>query len=150
MHAHAHAHAHAYMPPNHHHDALLWMAPLLSGGGYSSESLGFALGLHNLTRLDGGLMAGVRQFGEPQDESFVEGLPKALIPPLRHLFGAGASQDAASGVVVCHSTPDAWVPSKFEGWDELEPCPPPTAAVSVGRTMFETDSVPREWVERCR
>ena len=97
------------MVSNHHQDALLWMAPLLSGGDYSSESLGFALGLHNLTRLDGGLMAGVRQFGEPQDESFVEGLPKALIPPLRHLFGAGASQDAASGVVVCHSTPDAWV-----------------------------------------
>ena len=53
----------------------------------------------------------------------------------------------ASGSLVCGCEQ---VPSKFEGWDELEPCPPPTAAVSVGRTMFETDSVPREWVERCR
>lgn len=51
--------------------------------------------------------------------------------------------------MVCHSTPDAWVPSKFAGWDALSPCPPRGAAYVVGRTMFETDSLPHDWVGRC-
>lgn len=130
---------------------LLWMAPLLSGGGYSSEAIAFALGLRNETRRAGApsVSLGVRQFAEQQDDAFVDGLPQSVVRTLQPLFVTGARSRAARGVVICHSTPDAWVPSKFLGWDDIEPCPPAEAAVRVGRTMFETSSVPLEWVERC-
>ena len=54
---------------------LLWMAPALSGGGYSSEALAFAQGLarrmpNNWFRL--------RQLAYLPDENFLDGLPTAL------------------------------------------------------------------------
>jgi hypothetical protein len=119
---------------------LLWMAPLLSGGGYSSEAIAFALGLRNLTRRDAsaatttappGVSFSVRQFAEQADGSFLSGLPRSDARQLESLFAAGRSTAAARGVVVCHSTPDAWVPSKFPGWDEVAPCPPPEARIKV-------------------
>lgn len=126
------------------HVPLLWMAPLLSGGGYSSEAIAFALGLLNLTRRDATAIPtapvplpgsfGVRQFGEPADETFLSGLPRSDSRQLEPLFAAGWAPDAASGVVVCHSTPEAWVPSKFPGWDEVAPCPPPEAKIKVSAT----------------
>ena len=116
---------------------LLWMAPFLTGGGYSSEALSFALGLQNATsaaRADPSAVRisfGVRQFAEQPNEAYIEGLPRATVRTLQYLLDAGEPPGAAAGVVVCHSTPDAWVPSKYPGWDELAPCPPPGAGVKV-------------------
>ena len=123
---------------------LLWMSPALAGGGYASEALAFAQGL--AARLPTSFR--LRQFAEQPDVDFMDGLPKALLSVLQLVAEAPNSAPHA-GVVVCHSPPDAWVPSKFSGWDVLSPCPPPGASVVIGRTMYETDSVPEEWVQRC-
>ena len=130
---------------------LLWMAPALAGGGYSSEAITFALGL--APRLTARGFA-LRQFADQPDQGFMSGLPASTTEVLQPVveFPGQNRFDARlrrRGVVVCHATPDAWVPSKFPGWDELAPCPPKSAAFTVGRTMFETDSMPTEWVERC-
>jgi hypothetical protein len=153
---------------------LLWMAPALSGGGYASEALAFAQGLS--AALPSRKSFGIRQFAEQIDHGFVDGLPPALLgvltercvqwsgsnprrfpsvlkgrPAIIHVSCTVEPPTATrhAGVVVCHSPPDAWVPSKFPGWDALSPCPPPGARHTIGRTMYETDSVPAEWVTRC-
>lgn len=120
------------------------MSPLLSGGGYSSEAIAFALGLRPRLR-----NFGVRQFAEQFSDTFAEGLSQPVQANLSLLLRRGARAKADRNVVICHSTPDAWVPSKFPGWDEIAPCPPPGARWRIGRTMFETDSVPADWVARC-
>lgn len=130
---------------------LLWMAPALTGGGYSSEAISFALGL--APRL-GIKRFALRQFAEQPDEKFLAGLPSETAQILQQVmeFPGQRSFDAhlgRRGVVVCHATPDAWVPSKFPGWDVLAPCPPSDEAFTIGRTMFETDSIPADWVGRC-
>ena len=130
------------MPPT--SPAILWMAPAFSGGGYSSEALAFAQGLMPLL----GKRFKLRQFAEQADESFFHGLPESLTKPLLLRFDF-PNADPGKGTVVCHSPPDAWRPSKFPGWDQLAPCPPPNAKFVIGRTMYETDSVPRDWVDRC-
>lgn len=81
-------------------------------------------------------------------EDFISGLPGALLANLSRNFEM-PNAHRFGGVVVCHSPPDAWVPSKFAGWDALAPCPPSGAHRIVGRTMFETDSLPSGWVARC-
>ena len=101
---------------------LLWMSPALAGGGYSSEALAFAQGLAK--RMASKFI--LRQFAEHIDEEFINGLPTSLSNVLRSVT-EGPNSMSHDGVVVCHSTPDAWVPSKFLGWDELAPCPPPGA-----------------------
>ncbi|KAL1495796.1 hypothetical protein AB1Y20_016657 [Prymnesium parvum] len=129
---------------------LLWMAPALSGGGYSSEALTFALGL--APRL--GRRFSLRQFAEQADTHFASGLPphlSALLSRALELPGDRGfdTRLRRRGVVVCHATPDAWVPSAFAGWDAIAPCPPAHAPFAVGRTMFETDALPAAWVARC-
>ena len=118
---------------------------MLAGGGYSSEALGFALGL--LPRL--GKRFALKQFAEQQDPNFVEGLPEAVYDAIDPAYERGETRKMQSGIVVCHATPDAWVPSKFPGWDSIAPCPPRGARYTIGRTMYETDSLPADWVTRC-
>ena len=99
--------------------SLLWMAPALSGGGYSSEALAFGLGLVGQSGLDYAL----RQFAVQPDAEFYEGLPPSIEGMLRAHYEPPNAEPVRDGVVVCHSTPDAWVPSKFPGWDAVAPCP---------------------------
>ena len=122
---------------------FLWMSPALSGGGYSSEALAFAQGLAELLP-----NFHLRQFAEHADEKFVEGLPHTLEETIDKVHEEPNAARFA-GTVVCHAPPDAWKPSKFSGWDVLAPCPPRGASHVVGRTMYETDSLPKDWVRRC-
>ena len=124
--------------------SLLWMSPAFAGGGYASEALSFAQGL--AARLPSFRM---RQFAEQPDESFLNGLPESLLSLLQSGVAEFPNAERHAGAVVCHSPPDAWKPSKFSGWDALSPCPPLGATHVIGRTMYETDSVPAEWVARC-
>ena len=122
------------------------MAPALSGGGYSSEALAFAQGLAPLLQSKFTL----RQFAEQPSEDFFSGLPESFRELLMARLELPNAQPVQKGTaVVCHSPPDAWLPSKFPGWDQLSPCPPPGAKFAIGRTMYETDGVPGEWVARC-
>ena len=131
--------------------AVSWYSPLLSGGGYSSEAISFALdlGFGN----DGAVPSfGAVQFAEHVDSSFERGLPPQHRAELHELLGRGRANRAAfvrgePGVAVCHSTPDVWHRDGAFGWGRAEPCPPPGEAVfAVGRTMYETDRIPSSWV----
>ncbi|GAB4819334.1 hypothetical protein N2152v2_006380 [Parachlorella kessleri] len=53
-------------------------------------------------------------------------------------------------VIICHSVPGAWsLPDPLFETTRCPPYPLEEAAYVVGRTMFETDSLPPEHVERC-
>ena len=128
-----------------------WYAPFLAGGGFASEASAFVVGLARLSPTDAATVA-VRavNFAEPpRDESVrdVEPEVRRAMTKAVHVTGA-RGRDVDVDVVVCHSTPDAWVPSAFPGWDRVAPCPPAWASVRVGRAMFETDRVPASWVPR--
>ena len=120
------------------------MSPALAGGGYSSEAISFAQGLVPLFKNK----FGMRQFAEQANEDFAAGLPGNQTKLVKRAMRRGDGMRAVD-VVVCHSPPDAWVPSLYPGWDAVAPCPPPGARYAVGRTMYETDGVPPEWVARC-
>ncbi|KAJ1621952.1 hypothetical protein T492DRAFT_1065749 [Pavlovales sp. CCMP2436] len=122
---------------------VVWMAPFLSGGGYSSEAISFVLELARLVP-----QLRIAQFAEPQSDAFVDGLSDAQYAALASI----AQRPTAAGartLAICHSTPDVWVPSRYPGWDETAPCPPPHAEIAVGRTMYESDRLPADWAARC-
>ena len=62
------------------------MAPLLSGGGYSSEAIAFSLGLANSSL---GRRFAVRQFAVQADEDFASGLPPKQVRTLGRLLRRG-------------------------------------------------------------
>jgi hypothetical protein len=119
-----------------------WYAPFLAGGGYSSEAISYALELESPD-------FAIVQFAEPADHGFARGVPRAAMDILDKQMMRARSFNGPS-IQICHSTPDAWVPSMFPGWDAVAPCPHPSdAAYAIGRTMYETDRIPVSWVERC-
>jgi hypothetical protein len=112
--------------------SLWWMAPFFSGGGYSSEAIGFAQGL------DGRVHMRISQHGDALKYSFVAGLDADLFRMLLRMLSTLV--DVGRTVVVCHSEPGAWYPPLYS----TEPCPHPyfgSPAYVVGRTMFETDRI---------
>lgn len=130
---------------------MVWMAPALNPGGYSSEALSYAMALEAEYAGAKGKRKpqrfGLKQFAEQQDQQFVEGLPAATKQVLAKLFTTGA-QRTAWEVAVCHSTPDVWHADGAFGWGRVQPCPPRGVVYTVGRTMYETDRLPDTWVPR--
>ena len=127
------------------HAPVVWMAPFLTGGGYSSEAISYALALeHELHNFS------IVQFAEQADAAFAGGLPHNIHNSMHRLMRRGRTDRShPQAIAICHSTPDVWVPSAFPGWDSVAPCPPPSAAYRIGRTMYETDRVPIDWTKRC-
>ena len=123
-----------------------WFAPFFSGGGYCSEARSFVLaldkvGYHNLS---------IVQHGDSLNAQFVRGQhekEKNIIAKYDKLVHS----NGYPMISVCHSEPGAWyVPNPRY---HTSPCPfvRPNSVLSfykVGRTMFETDSIPTGWVER--
>lgn len=123
--------------------SLLWMAPFLSGGGYSSEALSYVSAVEACKVVN---KLKISQHGDAENVEFWKGLPSATRRTLLPLFFEDI--DLASSLVVCHSEPGAWYPPLFQ----TPPCPPTgynQAAYVIGRTMFETDNVTPHHVERC-
>lgn len=88
----------------------------------------------------------LEQHGDLESLEFWEGLP----PEVKHLaFQLYQNQCRMNEtIVVCHSEPGAWNPPLFE----TLPCPPSDYhdfRAVIGRTMFETDRLNLEHVERC-
>ena len=60
--------------------------------------------------------------------------------------------DITTRIVVCHSEPGAWH-APYPNY-QTQRCPPvkedggPVQTLNIGRTMFETDSVPDGWIQR--
>ncbi|CAD7936033.1 unnamed protein product [Amoebophrya sp. A120] len=71
--------------------------------------------------------------------------------PLHHQQDnyAGGVVEKGELAAICHSTPDVWHEDGAFGWGNLQTrCPPPSAKIRIGRTMFETDTLPSSWVPR--
>eukprot|EP01018_Ginkgo_biloba_P012276 Gb_00702 [translate_table: standard] len=122
---------------------VLWMAPFLSGGGYSSEAWSYVAALEatkSIPRLR------ILQHGDLESLQFWAGLPDDTKALALKLYGGNFQLNET--VVICHSEPGAWYPPLFE----TTPCPPSgydEPLYVIGRTMFETDRVNPEHVKRC-
>ncbi|XP_023542823.1 uncharacterized protein LOC111802622 [Cucurbita pepo subsp. pepo] len=124
---------------------VLWMAPFLSGGGYSSEAWSYILALHDHVRNPNFRLA-IEQHGDLESIDFWEGLPDSVKNLAIELHRTKCRINET--IVVCHSEPGAWNPPLFETF----PCPPgvyQNFKSVIGRTMFETDRVSQEHVNRC-
>ncbi|XP_073135945.1 uncharacterized protein [Henckelia pumila] len=120
---------------------VVWMAPFLSGGGYSSEAWSYVSALKNPF-----FKLGIRQHGDGQNLGFWEGLPLDMRNLAIELYQTECPMDET--IVICHSEPGAWYPPLFYTF----PCPPASYGkwrAVIGRTMFETDRVNVEHVRRC-
>ncbi|XP_073020084.1 uncharacterized protein [Primulina eburnea] len=127
---------------------VIWMAPFLSGGGYSSEAWSYVLALHGYLKKQESpfFKLGIRQHGDGENLEFLEGLPLDTKNLAIELYQTECQMDQS--IVICHSEPGAWYPPLFETF----PCPPAGYGrwrAVIGRTMFETDRVNAEHVKRC-
>ena len=87
--------------------------------------------------------------GDAFNDAFLRGLTPDYREMILELLRK-RSPPAGECVVVCHSEPGAWSPPRYN----TAPCPPQgygkhAALRVVGRTMFETDRLAKEHVERC-
>ena len=117
---------------------MIWSAPFFSGGGYCSEALAFVLALS--PHLPSSLQ--IVQHGDSLSQSFYRGLPSSVQSSLLSLLHHPIEPSTA--VSICHSEPGAWYPPHYQ----TSRCPPLHSAVSIGRTMFETDRLPQGWSQR--
>nr|GMC94060.1 uncharacterized protein LOC109147924 isoform X2 [Ipomoea batatas] len=127
---------------------VLWMAPFLSGGGYSSESWSYILSLHEFAKHQKSPKFSLRieQHGDLENIEFWEGLSVEMRNLAIELHQTQCTLDET--IVICHSEPGAWYPPLFE----TLPCPPigyENFKAVIGRTMFETDRVSADHVNRC-
>ncbi|KAK7343954.1 hypothetical protein VNO77_13103 [Canavalia gladiata] len=125
---------------------VLWMAPFLSGGGYSSEAWSYVSALHNKHTKMQSFRLAIEHHGDLESLEFWEGLPRDMKNLARELYQTECRMNET--IVVCHSEPGAWYPPLFETF----PCPPSFShdfKSVIGRTMFETDRVNGEHVKRC-
>ena len=107
---------------------LVWCAPIYEATGYADEARGI------LTALDA---ASVPVVLRPVQERQVPGFREQLAPNMaRALAAQERRQSAPPFVLVEHFLADGFVPA-------------PAADAVVGRTMFETDALPPDWVAAC-
>lgn len=105
-----------------------WQAPILNPSGYGSEALNFVVPLAPHVDL------GVRHNSTIVSRDFVDGL---LVEDRRQLDQLVPRKgDAVGEILICHGPPSAF--------DHAA-----DATYRIGRTMFETDRLPLEWVQRC-
>lgn len=107
---------------------VVWLAPWQNPSGYCSEALAYARGL------DGRCSLELADVARTRSEQFVSGLPDAMRSLLSSKLRNAPS--VAGKIVIQH-----FPASGFE--------PLPGAKYCIGRTMFETDSLPAGWVARC-
>lgn len=109
--------------------SLLWQAPLLDTSGYAEEARAFVAGLHELQYAVGAVHAG------RVSQRFIDQLSEAPPKWFPSLFSAFQTSISLPGVSIVHQPGNALHRHPGAGWN-------------VGRTMFETDSLPPDWVTR--
>lgn len=116
---------------------LHWMAPFFSLSGYGTEAISFCLPLSKMMpdRVQ------IKQYGDGQHPRVSEGWTPEMRTELNHMN----HRDYKGPVIsVCHSTPSSWAQTAWK-----PPfCPPTNSIFKIGRTMFETTSVPLGWTQR--
>jgi glycosyltransferase involved in cell wall biosynthesis len=106
---------------------VAWLAPIFEPTGYADESRAFILYMR-----EHGLELAARPMGQGT-ERFRAGLPPLQVARLDRAIAKPIAADAI--IVVC-------MPGF--GLQRVS-----DQAYMIGRTMYETDSVPADWVERC-
>ncbi len=105
----------------------VWIGPIYEPTGYADEGRGLLFALEQA-----GVPIALRAKAA-LDADFAHGLPT----PMREVLERQQSRALANPfVLVQHYVADGFVEA-------------PTAAYNVGRTMFETDSLPPNWVAKC-
>ncbi|GMF11759.1 unnamed protein product [Phytophthora lilii] len=155
--------------------AVLWYAPFLSGGGYCSEAHSYVVALdaaqralsasastagsgdeveavdeeENTSTSEQPFELLITQHGDSLNPSFIRDLPEDMRSKLeqhwieeRDFYWRLKQRKIA--IAICHSEPGAWEPAHYR----TSRCPPEKALYKVGRTMFETDRVPKGWPDR--
>ncbi|KAK1948386.1 Ubiquitin conjugating enzyme E2 B [Phytophthora citrophthora] len=152
--------------------AVLWYAPFLSGGGYCSEAHSYvvavdtAMGKSSVSAsscsnaedsedeqdakaLEKPFELLITQHGDSLNPSFIRDLPADMKSKLEHHWIEERDfywrlKNRKVALAICHSEPGAWAPAHYM----TSRCPPEKAQYKVGRTMFETDRVPKGWPDR--
>ena len=107
---------------------LRWSAPIFNPSGYASEAINFVLPLEKSCNL------GICHNSSIWSEAFTRGLPASECEALFQLSERFVSLQG--GICISHG------PAGF--LTRL-----PDADYSIGRTMFETDRIPPDWVAAC-
>ncbi len=109
------------------HANLVWCAPVYEATGYADEARGFLSALNRAN-----VPVALRALGTGED-AFRASLPRKV----RHVLEAQQRRKLAHPItVVQHYLADGFVPAE-------------NVAFQIGRTMFETDSLPPHWVAQC-
>jgi glycosyltransferase involved in cell wall biosynthesis/protein-L-isoaspartate O-methyltransferase len=104
---------------------VVWSGPLLDPSGYGEESRHFALALQEV-----GIPIAIQPLPWSHDQT-------ALIPEEHAALQAMSERAVKPGFVhITQNFPPAFAPH-------------PQAGLRIGRTMFETDRLPAEWVRAC-
>jgi len=115
---------------------VLWMAPFWTKSGYGTEAISFVTGLEEA--LHSRVM--VWQYGDKAQSESVNPKTSKMLDKMRDRIKTWDTPV----VGICHATPYTWWP----GSRLHRQCPPPNAAIRIGRTMFESNSVPLSWIRK--
>jgi hypothetical protein len=128
---------------------LRWYAPFYSGGGYSSEALDFVR-----AAAEGNIPVAVYQHGDSFNNKYVNGILSRNSREFLYAHDGergGALTGSTSHINVCHSEPGAWS-APTPNYRTSNSCPPHSSSANkqfnIGRTMFETSTIPSGWSRR--
>lgn len=107
---------------------IVWLAPFFNPSGYTSEAFAFTQSLADKVDLQ------ISNISNIHSKEFIDGLALELQEILKKYFTKNIN--IKDKIVVYHFP--AYAFSKH-----------PDAKYSIGRTMFETDSLPKDWVDKC-
>lgn len=118
---------------------VLWFAPFYNPSGYASEAIQFVESLSNA------IPQRIYHANTIYSSQFVAGLPADTRTTLQQLdytrsLNGLPFKDQSFGtqehILICHQNPLGFFRNK-------------DSAYCIGRTMFETDRIPDDWIERC-
>jgi glycosyltransferase involved in cell wall biosynthesis len=115
---------------------IFWVAPFFNPSGYASEAISFVKGLEPYADLT------INHNTEYYSEEFIEHLPQSWKDLLKRLHRINPKRWAKNfssnrKSIVIHHQP---------GYGLLRF---PATSYMIGRTMFETDRIPENWVSKC-
>ena len=121
--------------------SVAWHAPFYSGGGYCSEATTFVVALAQM-----GVPISIEPHGDGFNGNYYEQMDPGTAQALRAL---GSRPPSPARVTICHSEPGAWHVLDGPAWPSSA-CPRRDGGrpYVVGRTMFETDRLPKGWSKR--
>lgn len=120
-----------------------WFAPFFSGGGYCTE----AISMLSAIKTQNSTVFGVKAYhhGDSVNNKFVDSLTQKEKKAISNK-NLGFAKNPDFVINVCHSEPGAWHapnPNYF-----TNQCPSTHANYKIGRSMFETDTLPSGWTSR--